>query len=403
VSSSPASRVFSTFFPPLFVLIASAGCFAQVDDVLCRDGTGNFEGEFQGQRVHVGAARSGGLAARSCEASLRRGEQPTVVVTGVSEVDLDAFATNLGFGVPVAAFQIKKSDSDCCRSYEIYSLGKEPQLLRTLTGGSFFRASDADLDARVEIWTDDAAAINQLENLSLSEFDFTPAVVLRFERNQLMDVSSEFQSYFDQQISEQRAKLEPSNLKDFKISDGRLVPDLAIPPDRMHRLRKTKIAILEITWSYLNSGREQKAWATLTDLWPEKDAERIRAEIVKARARGIRAQVDSTGTVVRKHKKRTTIYDATVGDRESEVIPPRGISMWRPPTLSAEQSIGGGDTSLDLVIDSAGKVRSVDVAGGGKNVDPELINAALQWTFIPALRNGHPVACRTRLAISTRR
>ena len=388
----------------LLVLIASLGCFARAaDDVLCHGGSGIFDGEFQGQKVHIGAAKNGGLATRTCEALLGRGEQTVVVATGMLEADLDAFGTDLGLGAPVAAFQLKKSDGDCCRSYEIYSLQKHPQLLRTIEGGSSFRASDVDLDNRVEIWTDDAAAINQFENFSLSEFDFVPTTVLRFEHKQLLDVSSEFQSSYDHAISEQRAKLEKLDPKAFKESDGRLAPDGTIPAERMHRLRQTKIAVLEIIWAYLYSGREQQAWATLTDFWPEKDAERIRGEIVKARNRGIRSQLDGTATTPPKHRKLATIYDATSPSNGSELVPPQAISLWRPPPQAAEQHVAVGETFIDLVIDSAGKVRSAELAGNEKLSDSELMKAAMQWTFVPAFKSGRAVASRTRLATSTRR
>jgi hypothetical protein len=50
--------------------------------------------------------------------------------------------------MPMAAFQIKKSDSDCCVEYRIYSLEKPPRLRRSITGAGFFNASDIDLDGK---------------------------------------------------------------------------------------------------------------------------------------------------------------------------------------------------------------------------------------------------------------
>jgi outer membrane biosynthesis protein TonB len=55
---------------------------------------------------------------------------------------------------------------------------------------------------------------------------------------------------------------------------------------------------------------------------------------------------------------------------------------------------------LDLVIDSAGKVRSVEPAGKAKRVDAELINAASAWKFVPAYKDGRPVASRLRFTVS---
>jgi hypothetical protein len=62
-----------------------------------------------------------------------------------------------------------------------------------------------------------------------------------------------------------------------------------MPPEesaRLPRLRKVKIQVLEIVWAYLYSGREKEAWRALADMWPIADVERIRSEIIAARAPG---------------------------------------------------------------------------------------------------------------------
>lgn len=80
-----------------------------------------------------------------------------------------------------------------------------------------------------------------------------------------------------------------------------------------------------------------------------------------------------------------------------QVVPPRAILLQRPRVLQQGRD---HEVLLELVIDEAGKVRSVEPAGPAKNLDAELINAALSWKFIPALRNGRAVASRFRLALS---
>src|ERR1700687_4172055 len=288
-------------------------CHAQSHDVICVDGTGDFETEFQSSvRVHVGAARNGGLAARVCEATLTWNKQNLVVATAASQLDVDAFGVDLGVGVPVVAFQVKKSKTDCCMVYKIYSLRSPPVLLHSITGGEFFSAADTDLDGRVEIWTNDAASVEGFENFRLRDLDFAPPIVLRFVRGRLLDASSEFQSYFDQKIADERAKLNPQDLGDFKSSEGKLAIASAVPADRLLHLRSVKIKVLEIVWSYLYSGREQEAWRSLAEMWPVADVDRIRAAILTARARGIRAQVDSVSTALSAgREKQTKIFDGT--------------------------------------------------------------------------------------------
>lgn len=144
-------------------------CRAQSREALCSHGSANFEAEFRtGVKLRLGAARktAGGLATRVCEATLSWDKQETIVTATASQLDVDAFGTDLGLGVAVVAFQVKQSDTECCMAYQIYSLQKPPGLLRAVTGGSFFSASDTDLDGRVEIWTDDAAAVDGFENLA---------------------------------------------------------------------------------------------------------------------------------------------------------------------------------------------------------------------------------------------
>jgi len=398
-----ASVFFSLFWATLGI------CQTQGRSVLCNGGDGILDAEFRtGVKVHVGAARNGELATRACAAKLGWENQELVVATGVSQLDVDAFGVDLGDGVPVSAFQIKKTDADCCMTYEIYSLEKPPRLLRTVTGGEFFSASDVDLDGKVEIWTNDAAAVNSFESLSLGELDSAPTVVFRFAHGQLLDVSAEFQSYFDDEIARIRGGIHPQDLEDFKGSDGKLTAIVSpSAAERLHHLRMVKIKVLEIVWAYLYSGREQDAWRSLAEMWPAADIDRIRAALVDARARGIHGQADGTSAgASRGRKKHALIFDAVSRSgpgRQLEVIPPGAILLRRPPLSEIQQQgLPESEVLLDLVIDAAGKVRSAKPAVKMNAVDPDLINAALAWKFIPAFKDGRPVASQLRIGVSPR-
>jgi len=165
LQSSGITRL-SAAFLFLFLPMLSV-CQSQTRSILCHDGNGIFNAEFRnGVAVHVGAARERGvatLATRSCAAKLRWDGQELLVATGASQLDLDAFGVDIGDGTPIAAFQVKKSDSDCCMDYQIYSLEKPPRLLHTIKGGESFGASDKHLDGSIEIWTNDAAAVDGFE------------------------------------------------------------------------------------------------------------------------------------------------------------------------------------------------------------------------------------------------
>lgn len=402
----------------LFSCLSAVPCHAQSRDVVCREGVGDFEAEsLTGVRVRVGPARFEDLESRVCAASLGWGDQTLAITDSASETDVDAFGVDLGVGTPVAALQVKKSKSDCCMEYRIYSLRAPPVLLRTITGGEIFSAADTDLDGRVEIWTDDGAAVEGFENLRLRDLDFAPPVILRFVRGKLLDASSEFQSFYDQKIADEKARLNPQDLGDFKNSDGKLASPAALPPGWFARLRGVKMRVLEIVWSYLYSGRDEEAWRSLAGMWPAADFDRIRDAILSARNRGIRSQVDGVSAPVPGgSKNHAKIFDGTVvvvatpgvtpkGVKPKEEIrPPRAILMERPPPVTAiEIQLAQSESTLKLVIDSAGKVRSVEAMGDAPLADAGLVKSTSNWKFIPAYSNGEPVASQIFLGVSLKR
>lgn len=382
---------------------------AHARDVLCREGNANFNAEIRnGVKVHVGASRSGDLktlATRTCAGKLTWEKQELPVTTGAWQLDLDAFGVDFGDGVPAAAFEIKKSESDCCSAYRIYSLEKPPKLVRTLVGGEFYNASDVDLDGRVEIWTNDAAVVDGFEKLSLVEVE-PPTIVFRFEHGKLLDVSAEFRPYFDDEITRISNEIPAKDLQEFASSDGRLAqaptPDSA---EKLHRLRVAKTKVLEIVWAYLYSGREPDAWNYLAEMWPAADTGRIRAAILKARLSGLHSQADGTSTGPSPlKKKQVRIFDMdrkSVAGLRSQVDPPHAILLELPPEFQpTESKRAQSQLVLDLIIDAAGKVRSVNPPPESSPPTPDQIALAQTWKFIPALRDGKPVASRLRVTVS---
>ena len=124
----------------LFCLISIAACLSQAHDVVCTDGDGGFDAQFNtGIKVRVGAARNGNFASRSCAGTLRWEKQELLVAGEAHQLDVDGFDFDLAVGVPVVTFQVKKSSSDCCMEYQVYSLQKPPRLVRTISGGDFFQ------------------------------------------------------------------------------------------------------------------------------------------------------------------------------------------------------------------------------------------------------------------------
>ena len=401
----------------------------QTNGVLCDAGSGRFATKFiTGATVTVDAAKSSAFSTRACEAKLAWDRKEVQVANGAAQIDIDLLGADLGLGSPVVAFQIKQSDVDAGMTYELYSLNGPPRLLRTVTGGDFFKAADTNLDGRIEIWAGDAVAADELDGLPLADFDFAPTVVLRFENKRLIDVSSEFRSYYDRQIAQARTQLDPSLVSAFKNSDGRLKDIRTSELQQLRGLMMTKIKVLEIVWAYLYSCREQEAWKTLAEMWPAADFERVRAAIADARARGIHSQVDGSSppTLPPGKKKLAYVYNLvasrktanpliarSLGIRQPDEAPanesplpdvdmPVAIFLFIPPPPDARQDFPRSGIVLDLVVDAAGKVFSAKVVNelDSGPVSDSLIAASADWKFIPAMKNGQAVASRIRLTLS---
>ena len=361
------------------------------------------------------------MAGRECQASLKWGKQTLVVAEKAAEIDLDLFDVELGTLGPVAAFQVRNSATECCMTYQIYSLNAPVRLLRTVKGG-YFTGADTDLDGRVEVWAEDTAAIDGLDGLATSAVEYPPMYALRFEKGRLLNASAEFQSYFNDIIAKTEKKENSDDLRAFKQSDGRLGPS-SENPNQLARLRAAKIQVLEIVWAHLSSGHEKKAWEILRAMWPDADFDRMQAALTKAHDSGVLSQVDgeSAAQIAAKHAQ---VFDdlqpnsvtamqidehldakpvKVFGEDEARQ-PPQPIDIWRPErSVPEETPFSTDDEMLDLLIDSAGKVRSVQWADKKKPKDTELMNSALEWKFIPGLQHGHSVACHLRFGVHPKR
>lgn len=422
-----ARRIAALLLLCVMFWVTAGTCHAQSGAVVCRAGMGNFEAiSLTGVSIQVGAARREGLARRACDGTLLWDKSKALIAAAVAEMDVDAFGIDLGLGSPVATFQVKKAEAECCMTLQIYSLHKPPKLLRTIAGGSFFSTADTDLDGQAEIWTNDVASLEGFESRESGGAYSAPTVVLRFVQGRLLDVGSEFQDYFDGQIAKVRPTLSPEELREFKNSTGRLPPTAHFSPEDLRRsenLGRTKGKVLQIVWAYLYSGREQEAWKALAEMWPPGDVDRVRAAIVTARDRGIRAQVDGVSDKVSSGApKNAAIFDARTlrvvqasmmlagehvqgerieGKRTDIVLPAPILIGHKAAEGQIEDTLPDSGLMLDLVIDSAGKVRSAESAN--PLFDSSLKDATTSWKFVPAYRAGRAFASEIYFIVTPKR
>jgi hypothetical protein len=410
----PASRFIPILFAGTLFLPSVVHSQQTAQDITCENGNGEYSARFfTGTIVNVGPLRQGGFADRACAAQLTWKRRVIPVASDAAQVGIDVLGADLGFGKPVVSFQIDKSGTGLRRSYEIYSLAKVPHLLYTITGGDSYRAADTDLDGRIEIWTDDAAAVDGFEGVPSVDLDSPPTVVLRFRKGRLVNVGSEFLGYYDAEITKFHSQLNQRDLAEFKQSDGKLSPNSLRSGQELHRLIRTKIAVLEIVWAYLYSGREQQAWSVLSEMWPSQDLQRIRSAMSTLEQRGILRNIERSGRQPRRGYQAKiydavntasviTVYDPSQGapgpsQAQPTIVQPKSILLRRPPP-SPDGSLPSADEAIELVVDAAGKVHSAEVIHG---TDESLIKASAGWQFIPAFRDGSPVACRFRLRLWT--
>ena len=425
----------STRIAWLAILFCLAGIVgqSQAQKAVCDTGNGQFETQFPtGVSVRAGAGHSGAFATRMCTAILSWNQDQLVTVANAPQVDIDVLGVDLGLGLPVVAFQVRKADHDWQSTYLIYSLHKKPRLLKTITGGDSYRAVDADFNKRVAIWTTDAAAMNGFDGLTYADYDSPPTLVLNFEHGKLTDVSAHYQPQYDRQIAALRAQLTAQDLSSFRKSDGRLVFG-SVPPTEWPQLRKTKVKVLELRGPISTAAGQSRPGGVGYGMAACRRGAH-QNEILAARARGIDSQVAAIAPAklppqwhdapfvykfLKPHapgSKPETELDYGVPGLAAKMGPqpsddpgasidqmaadraPVAILLWRPPLSPSQQALARSQETLQLVIDEAGKVHSAKLLVPKE--DPELMNATKNWKFIPAFKDGRPVAYNLKLNVS---
>lgn len=202
----------------------------------------------------------------------------TMAVDPVSGSDVN------GDGIPEAVFDGHTSGANCCYEYWVASLSKTPKLVREIRSplqAAFQKASDG-----VEIRIPDAA----FQSFMLPPEDVvTPLIILKLNGDTLIDISSQHQQEYDEQLAKARNEIAPAALEKFRQSryNDKLFTD-QLP---------TVKRVLTVVLDYLYSGREAQAWQALSEMWPQSDQARIRAIILERRSRGMLSQLGaSAGT-----------------------------------------------------------------------------------------------------------
>ena len=160
----------------------------------------------------------------------------------------------------------------CCWTYYIASQIPTPHLVAKISNQypvEFIDYRGIELN---DLVTHDGGFID-FEEMPYN-VETAPTVYMRFVRGKLTDIGSLFKAQYDDEITQARARIKPDALQYFHSRN--IYDDFELASN-----------VLRIVLAYLYSGREEQAWKELASMWPPADLERIKSEIMKARAKGI--------------------------------------------------------------------------------------------------------------------
>ncbi len=184
-----------------------------------------------------------------------------------------------GDGIPDLVLSGYSGGLHCCYVYEIVSLGPHPKVIHTFQN---------PVPIKFEKQPDGTALIRAVDGV----FDYfivphsdtvMPQLLLKLDGDNLVDVSAKYPELYDREIEQERSQLTREDLAKLKAANfhDKLYTD-QVPT--VHK-------VLTIVLDYVYSGREDQAWQTLQELWPNDDVSRVKSLINERRHRGILANL----------------------------------------------------------------------------------------------------------------
>jgi hypothetical protein len=192
-----------------------------------------------------------------------------------------------GDGHPGLILEGYSGGAHCCYTYKIVDLATPPMILGSIENDvPFFFFKDSTSE-RFRIMTSDGA-FDYFDGMCHACSSF-PTVILKVSGGRLVNVSSQFVPEYDTEIAELRRSIDDDELDQFLT-----VHDLATNGQAKAEFETLRQQVLQIVLAYLYSGREQRAWQTLEEMWPAGDRLRIRKLILSSKAEGILSELSAT-------------------------------------------------------------------------------------------------------------
>src|SRR5271165_319420 len=216
-----------------------------------------------------------------CRAVLSRPGHRKINIAYEWAMSVDAISgTDLnGDGKPEIVLSGYSGGLHCCYAYEIISLDSTPKVLHTFSNPvpiQFEKQADGTVLIRASDGVFDYFMVPHQEAV-------IPQLVLRPEGNNLVDVSAQYPDLYDKEIAQTRSHLTPDEIEKFRQSNYHD----KLFTDQFPTVRK----VLTIVLDYMYSGREEKAWQALDEMWPAADVTRVKSLIIERRHRGMLANL----------------------------------------------------------------------------------------------------------------
>jgi hypothetical protein len=262
---------------PILLLIALAlpplVCTAQTPDDRCPTGSGfrnasSIERSVSEFKVRLWKDKED----NSCRFELRSRTGAVVASGKDAQVEVLPEMYVLRIGTNDLVVETTSLGAHCCWTYYIATQVPAPHLVVKLSNQypvEFIDYRGIELN---DLVTRDGGFID-FENMP---YDLVPApaVYIRLVRGRPADIGSLYKAQYDEEIAKARARIAPDSLQYFHSRN--IYDDVELASN-----------VLRIVVSYLYSGREEQAWKELAAMWPPADFDRIKSEILKARANGI--------------------------------------------------------------------------------------------------------------------
>jgi hypothetical protein len=242
----------------------------------------------------------------------RLGRHITIAYEWALSIDPISGTDLTGSGTPTLVLSGYSGGLHCCYVYEMVSLGPTPKVLHTFSnpvpitfekqpdGTVLIRAADGVFD--FFLVPHNAAVI--------------PPLVLKLDGNNLVDISAQYSELYDKEIEQARSQLTAGEIEKFRKSNFH---------DKLYTDQVAAVhKVLTIVLDYVYSGREEKAWQALNEMWPAGDVSRVKSLITERRQRGMLANLacDCHPAAVRKvrHAKRKPTGPDEIDDPRVKAI-----------------------------------------------------------------------------------